>query len=39
MLPRTPEPIWTVAQHRFVEVTVGIVVAMAVTAVWPERQS
>lgn len=29
-------PAWMVAIHRFVEVSVGIVVALAITAVWPE---
>jgi uncharacterized membrane protein YccC len=37
MLPHSPAAIWMVALHRFLEVTVGIVVAMAVTAVWAER--
>jgi uncharacterized membrane protein YgaE (UPF0421/DUF939 family) len=38
LIPRS-NPAWIVAIHRFVEVSVGIVVALAVTAVWPERQS
>ena len=29
---------WIVALHRFFEVSVGILVALAVVAVWPERQ-
>lgn len=30
---------WTIAAHRFVEVSVGIMVALAFTAIWPERQT
>jgi uncharacterized membrane protein YccC len=30
-------PGWVVALHRFVEVSVGIVVGLALTALWPER--
>jgi uncharacterized membrane protein YgaE (UPF0421/DUF939 family) len=29
---------WVVALHRFVEVSLGIAVGLAVTAVWPERE-
>ena len=28
---------WTIAVHRFIEVSIGIVVALAITAIWPER--
>lgn len=28
-------PAWVVAEHRFVEVSVGIAVRLVVTAVWP----
>jgi uncharacterized membrane protein YccC len=28
---------WTVAFHRFAEVSLGIAVALALTAIWPER--
>ena len=38
LIPRS-NPAWVVAVHRFVEVSVGILVALAVTAVWPEHQS
>ena len=38
LIPRS-NPAWVVAVHRFVEVSVGILVALAITAVWPERQS
>jgi uncharacterized membrane protein YgaE (UPF0421/DUF939 family) len=31
------EPAWIVASHRFVEVSVGIAVALAVAEVWPSR--
>ena len=37
LIPRTAAP-WTIALHRFLEVSVGIIVALAVVAVWPERQ-
>lgn len=37
LIPRS-NPAWIVAVHRFVEVSVGILVALGVTAVWPERQ-
>lgn len=38
LIPRTQGP-WTTAAHRFVEVSLGIVVALAISAVWPERQT
>ena len=38
LIPRS-NPAWVVAVHRFVEVSVGILVALAITAVWPEQQS
>jgi len=38
LIPHSNAP-WIVAVHRFVEVSVGILVALAVTAVWPEHQS
>jgi uncharacterized membrane protein YccC len=38
LIPRS-NPAWIVAIHRFVEVSVGILVALAVTAVWPEHQT
>jgi uncharacterized membrane protein YccC len=31
-------PPWIIALHRFLEVSVGIFVALAVVAVWPEHQ-
>jgi len=36
-----PEPAWTVAMHRFIEVSLGIAVALVVTVVWklPAAQS
>jgi uncharacterized membrane protein YccC len=36
LIPRT-NPAWIVALHRFIEVSVGIIVALAVVAFWPER--
>jgi len=36
LIPRS-NPAWIVALHRFIEVSVGIVVALAVVAFWPER--
>lgn len=37
MLPAQDEPIRIIALHRFLEVTVGIVVGMAVMAIWRQR--
>ena len=37
LIPRSNAP-WIVAVHRFFEVSVGILVALAVTAVWAEHQ-
>jgi len=38
LVPRT-EPAWQVALHRFVEVFIGIAVALVMTVVWPEKDS
>src|SRR6266478_635345 len=37
LIPRSA-PAWTIALHRFLEVSVGIIVALAVVALWPEHQ-
>ena len=37
LIPRAGTP-WGIALHRFLEVSIGIVVALAVVALWPERQ-
>ena len=37
LIPRS-SPAWTIALHRFLEVSVGITVALAVVALWPEQQ-
>jgi uncharacterized membrane protein YccC len=37
LIPR-PEGPWIAALHRFVEVSVGILVALAVVAVWREER-
>src|SRR5450432_2242331 len=37
LIPRSSPPL-TVALHRFIEVSVGIIVALAVVALWPEHQ-
>jgi uncharacterized membrane protein YgaE (UPF0421/DUF939 family) len=37
LIPRT-NAAWIVALHRFFEVSVGIIVALALAAVWPEHQ-
>jgi uncharacterized membrane protein YccC len=39
MLVARPASAWLVAAHRFVEVSLGIVVALVLSAVWPERQT
>jgi uncharacterized membrane protein YccC len=38
LIPRS-SPAWTIAFHRFLEVSVGIVVALALVALWPEHQA
>jgi uncharacterized membrane protein YccC len=38
LIPRS-NPAWIVALHRFTEVSVGIIVALAVVAFWPERSA
>ena len=37
LIPR-PHAAWIIALHRFFEVSVGILVALALVAVWPEHQ-
>ncbi|HWY41496.1 MAG TPA: FUSC family protein [Chthoniobacterales bacterium] len=37
LIPRS-SPAWAIALHRFLEVSVGIIVALAVVAVWPEHK-
>jgi uncharacterized membrane protein YgaE (UPF0421/DUF939 family) len=37
LIPRSA-PAWAIALHRFLEVSVGIIVALAVVALWPEHQ-
>jgi len=37
LIPRSNPP-WSVAMHRFIEVSVGIIVALGVVALWPEHQ-
>ena len=38
LIPRT-NPAWIVALHRFIEVSVGIIVALIVVGLWPERSA
>jgi uncharacterized membrane protein YccC len=38
LVPRT-SPAWRIATHRFIEVSIGIAVALVLTAVWPERDA
>ncbi len=38
LIPRT-NPAWIVALHRFIEVSVGIIVALLVVAICPERSA
>jgi uncharacterized membrane protein YccC len=38
LIPRAVGP-WTTAAHRFVEVSLGIIVALAIAAIWPEQQT
>src|ERR1700756_3603913 len=37
LIPRSA-PAWTIALHRFLEVSVGIIVALAIVALWPEHK-
>ena len=37
LIPRPAAP-WIVALNRFLEVSVGIIVALAVVALWPEQR-
>lgn len=39
MLVARTQPAWIIALHRFVEVSLGIAVALILTAVWPEHES
>jgi uncharacterized membrane protein YccC len=39
MLVARPQSAWIIAAHRFVEVSLGIAVALALTAAWPEKPS
>ena len=36
LIPRS-NPAWIIALHRFIEVSVGIIVALIVVGLWPER--
>jgi uncharacterized membrane protein YccC len=36
LVPRTTSE-WIIAVHRFLEVSIGIAVGLALTAVWPEN--
>jgi uncharacterized membrane protein YccC len=38
LIPRPQAP-WTVALHRFLEVSIGIVMGLVVTIVWPETSA
>src|SRR5438552_15959679 len=37
LIPRSAPP-WSLGLHRFIEVSLGILVALAVVALWPEHQ-
>jgi len=38
LIPRGRDP-WVVAEHRFIEVSVGIVVGLVMSALWPTKRS
>jgi uncharacterized membrane protein YccC len=38
MLIARAEPAWMIAIHRFLEISVGIAIGLALTAVWPEPE-
>jgi uncharacterized membrane protein YccC len=37
LVPR-PDPAWQVALHRFIEVSIGIAVALVLAVAWPEKE-
>jgi uncharacterized membrane protein YccC len=37
MLEPRSRPVWEIATHRFVEISLGIAVGLAATAAWPEK--
>jgi len=39
MLIRRDRPAWVVAEHRFIEVSIGIAVALVISALWPTERS
>ncbi|MGA9883661.1 MAG: FUSC family protein [Candidatus Acidiferrales bacterium] len=39
VLVTTSDPYWLVAVHRLVEIALGIAVALAITAAWPEAEA
>ena len=39
MLVSRDKAAWIVAAHRFVEVAIGIMVGLALKAIWPERRT
>jgi uncharacterized membrane protein YgaE (UPF0421/DUF939 family) len=39
MLITRDRPAWLVSTHRFIEVTIGVAVGLALTALWPEREA
>jgi uncharacterized membrane protein YgaE (UPF0421/DUF939 family) len=39
MLVARDKPAWVIAWHRFAEVSIGIALALAFTAVWPETET
>jgi len=39
MLTAHQQPPWIIAVHRFVEISLGIVVGLLISAVWPESQT
>jgi uncharacterized membrane protein YgaE (UPF0421/DUF939 family) len=36
MLIARAQPVWIIAIHRFIEISLGIIVGLLITAVWPE---
>ena len=38
LIPHSTSP-WLTGLHRFIEVSIGIIVALAVAALWPEREA
>jgi len=39
MLVVRSQAVWIIAMHRFIEISIGIVIVLAATALWPEQRA